>query len=78
MEEEIADRRFGVLGKDRLPLRFDDFSYGQSRYDDPAVALLGVFKNALADIRPRGLVFGYQGNEIGRILISTNGVAQID
>jgi hypothetical protein len=53
MEEEIADRCFGVLGNDGLPLRFDDLSYGQSGDDDPAVTLLCVFKNTLADIRPR-------------------------
>jgi hypothetical protein len=65
MEEEIADRRFGVLGEDGLPLRFDDFSYGQSGDDDPAVTLLCVFKNALADIRPRRLIFGDQRYEVG-------------
>jgi hypothetical protein len=65
MEEEIADGRFGVLSKNGLPLRFDDFSYGQSGDDDPAVALLGVFKNALAGVRPSGLVFGDEGYEVG-------------
>ena len=65
MEEETADRHFGVLGKDRLPLRFDDFSYRQSGDADPAVTLLGVFKNALANIRPRRLIFGDQRYEVG-------------